>query len=272
LVEKYRAKAAALEEAGAPEFAEEEQNFATDAKRLVRIRQDHPVYAAMIESMDRAVGRVLAKLDELNIADNTIVLFMSDNGGLSTSEGSPTSNLPLRGGKGWLFEGGIREPYLIKWPGITRPGSLCREPVVSTDFYPTILEMAGLPPEPEQHLDGVSLVPLLKGEKRPLGRDALFWHYPHYSNQGGMPGGAVRMGRYKLIERFEDGRVHLFDLQEDLSEQNDLAAAMPQRAEQMRRRLHAWYRQVGANFLRPRADGGPAPWRPEWAAGAGGAD
>lgn len=264
LVEKYRKKAAALPDAGKPEFATEEQNYATKAERKARIRQCHPVYAAMIESMDRAVGQVLEKLDKLQIADNTIVFFMSDNGGLATSEGSPTSNLPLRAGKGWLYEGGIREPYLIKWPGVTRPGSVCSEPVISTDFYPTILDVVDLPLEPQQHLDGVSLVPLLKAEQQSLDREALYWHYPHYGNQGGMPGGAIRMGSYKLIERFEDGRVHLFDLKQDLGEQRDLANQMPDRVDKMRHRLHQWYQEVGAKFLRPK-DGGPMPWRPQWA-------
>ena len=261
LVEKYRRKAAALPKAGAEEFAEEEQVWSTDEPRRVRIRQCHPTYAAMMESMDTAVGRVLDKLEELGIDDNTVVLFMSDNGGLSTSEGSPTSNLPLRGGKGWLYEGGIREPYMIKWPGVTRPGSTCRVPVVSTDFYPTMLDMAGLKARPKQHQDGVSLVPLLK-DADSLNRDALYWHYPHYSNQGGVPGAAIRMGRHKLIERFEDGGVHLYDLESDVGEKNDLADTMPEKVNEMKRRLHAWYKKVDAKFLQPRPDG-PMPWRPE---------
>lgn len=214
----------------------------------------------MVETMDTSVGRVLAKLDELGLSDNTVVCFTSDNGGLSTSEGSPTSNLPLRGGKGWLYEGGIREPYLIRWPGVTRPGSVCDVPVVSMDFYPTILDIAGLPLRPEQHLDGVSLVPLLKQEGD-LARDALFWHYPHYSNQGGIPGGAIRVGDYKLIERFEDGRVHLYNLADDIGERHDLAEQMPERVDAMRRRLHDWYVEVDAKFLQPKD--GREPWRPE---------
>jgi len=258
LIEKYQAKSAKLDTG--PEFGSEEQVWPGAGPRRVRIVQNHPTYAAMVESMDTAVGRVLAKLEELGLDRNTVVFFMSDNGGLSTSEGLPTSNLPLRGGKGWLYEGGIREPFLVKWPGVVRPGSTCDVPVVSTDFYPTMLEMAGLAPKPEQHLDGVSLVPLLKGGPAP-DRDAIFWHYPHYSNQGGFPGAAVRMGDYKLIERFEDGRVHLYDLKHDAGEQNDLAAQLPDTVDRMRRRLHAWYREVDAKFLRPKP-GGPEPWRP----------
>jgi len=231
------------------------------ARRQVRIRQANAAYAAMVEAMDEQIGRVLDKLEELGLARNTVVVFMSDNGGLSTAEGLATSNLPLRGGKGWLYEGGIREPLLIRWPGVAKPGSRCQVPVISMDFYPTFLEVAGLPLLPEQHRDGVSLVPLLKGGTA-LKRDALFWHYPHYSNQGGFPGGAIRMGEWKLIERFEDGRVHLYNLKDDLGERNDLAAKEPERVEMMRDRLHAWYRETGAKFLRPKADG-PSPWQPD---------
>ena len=254
-VAKYRAKAGKI--AGA-EFGDEEQVFGNRARK-VRILQKHAVYAAMIESMDRAVGKVLGKLEELGLDKKTVVMFMSDNGGLSTSEGSPTSNLPLRGGKGWLYEGGIREPYLIKWPGVTRPGSTSDTPVISTDFYPTILEIAGLPLNPGHHKDGVSLVPLLKGSGG-LKREALYWHYPHYSNQGGIPGGAIRMGDFKLIERFEDGRTHLYDLGNDIGERHDLAEKMPAKVAAMRKRLHAWYREVDAKFLREK--GGQKPWRP----------
>lgn len=261
LIEKYQKKAAALPDAGGEEFADEEQAWPTNRPRRVRIRQCHAIYAAMMESMDQAVGRVLDKLDDLGIADNTVVLFMSDNGGLSTSEGSPTSNLPLRGGKGWLYEGGIREPYMICWPGATEPGSTCNTPVNSTDFYPTILEIASLEPKPEQHRDGVSLVPLLTG-KGDISREALYWHYPHYSNQGGVPGAAIRMGRYKLIERFEDGRIHLYDLEQDIGEKNDLAEKMPEKVAEMKTKLHAWYKEVDAKFLQPKP-GGPMPWRPK---------
>lgn len=261
LIAKYQAKRDKLLAEDATEFGPEEQVWPGGKERRVRIRQCHAVYGAMVEAMDEQIGRVLDKLEELGIADNTAVMLMSDNGGLSTSEGSPTSNLPLRGGKGWLYEGGIREPFLIRWPGVTRPGSRCDVPVVSMDFYPTILEMAGLPAKNAQHLDGVSLAPLLKGRKR-IDRDAIYWHYPHYSNQGGFPGGAVRMSNWKLIERFEDGRVHLYDLEQDIGERKDLASEHPQRVAQMREKLHAWYEQVDAKFLRPKGDN-QSPWRPQ---------
>ena len=148
----------------------------------------------MIETMDHSVGQILDALDRLGLAENTIVFFMSDNGGLSTAEGAPTSNLPLRAGKGWLYEGGIREPMIVKWPGVTRPGSTSSTPVISTDFYPTMLEMAGLPAKPEQHVDGVSMVSLLRQTGLAAER-AIYWHYPHYGNQGGSPGSRRSRGR-----------------------------------------------------------------------------
>ncbi|MEX2120908.1 MAG: sulfatase [Pirellulales bacterium] len=260
LVEKYKLKAQRLGLTSTRQFADEEQVWPVDEPRRVRTLQSHAVYAAMVESMDQAVGKVLDQLDELGLADTTAVLFMSDNGGLSTAEGSPTSNLPLRGGKGWLYEGGIREPLIIRWPGVSEPGSVCDVPIISNDFYPTILDMAGLAPRPRQHLDGVSLVGLLRGEPAPP-RDALYWHYPHYANQGGFPGGAIRMGDWKLIERYEDGRVHLFNLANDLGERHDLAGQHPDRVAAMRQGLHAWYKEVDAKFLQARP-AGPRPWRP----------
>lgn len=260
LVAKYRQKAEAL--AGQPEFADEEQVWPNAKERRVRILQKHATYAAMVESMDTSVGRVIDRLKELKLYDNTVICFMSDNGGLSTSEGSPTSNLPLRGGKGWLYEGGIREPFLVRAPEVSNAGNVCDTPVISTDFYPTILDLAGIAPKPKQHLDGQSLIPLLKG-KATIARDALFWHYPHYSNQGGIPGGAIRVGDYKLIERFEDGRTHLYHLKTDICEQNDLAATMPDRVASMKTRLHAWYKDVDAKFLEPKQPDSAAPWRPQ---------
>jgi arylsulfatase A-like enzyme len=260
LIAKYQAKRKTWLASDEPEFGPEEQVWPVDKARRVRIRQCHPTYAAMVEAMDEQIGRVLDKLEELGIADSTAVVLMSDNGGLSTSEGSPTSNFPLRGGKGWLYEGGIREPFLIRWPGVAVAGAKCDVPVISTDFYPTILDMAGLPPKSNQHQDGISLVPLMKGGTR-IDRDAIYWHYPHYANQGGFPGGAIRMDDWKLIERFEDGRVHLYNLRLDVGEREDLAFAYPEHVKQMRARLHAWYKEVDAKFLQ-RKGNGPEPWRP----------
>lgn len=242
LKSKYAEKARAIE----PDAL----RWGQEGEREVRLIQDHPVYSGMVEAMDAAVGKVLDALDRLELVGNTIVVFMSDNGGLSTSEGHPTSNLPLRAGKGWLYEGGIREPMLIKWPGVARPGTACDVPVISTDFYPTLLEMAGLPWRSEQHVDGVSLVPLLMQQGSPRDR-ALYWHYPHYGNQGGSPGAAIRQGDWKLIEFFEDGRVELYNLREDLGEQNNLAETMPEKAQELANKLHSWQKAVGARFPSP---------------------
>jgi len=252
-VKKYKQKAASI---GGLEFENEEQVIG-DKPRKVRVLQKHAVYAAMVEAMDQAVGKVLKQLDDSGVADNTIVIFTSDNGGLSTSEGLPTSNLPLRGGKGWIYEGGIREPWIVRYPGVTVAGSESAEPICSIDLFPTIVAAAGI--EVQHEIDGIDLSPALQGKS--LDRKSLYWHYPHYSNQGGMPGGAIRKGDYKLVERYEDGRVHLYNLKDDIAEKNDLADAMPDRVKQMREQLHDWYKSVDAKFLQPKD--GLVPWKPE---------
>ncbi|MEC7679568.1 MAG: sulfatase [Planctomycetota bacterium] len=258
LVAKYQAKAKTLGLSDENAFAEEEQVFG-DKPRRVRVQQNHAVYAAMVEAMDRAVGKVLNQITKLGLDDSTAVFFIGDNGGLSTSEGSPTSNLPFRGGKGWIYEGGIREAFLARCPGVTTPGSVSSEPVCSTDFYPTILEYCGLPLKPNQHLDGQSLVPLMSGEEK-LSRENLYWHYPHYSNQGGFPAAALRNRDWKLIERFEDGRLHLYHLKDDPGERKDRSKEFPDRVMRMRENLHQWYREVDAKFLQPKD--GQQPWKP----------
>jgi arylsulfatase A-like enzyme len=239
-IKKYEAKADSLPAPDGPEFIPE-------GERMARQIQNQPVYAGMVQSVDDCVGRIMDKVDELGLADNTVIIFMSDNGGLSTSEGSPTSNVPLRAGKGWLYEGGIREPMIVKWPGAAKAGSVCGEAVTSTDFYPTMLEMANLPLRPNQHVDGVSIVPLLKG-KSGLGRKGIFWHYPHYGNQGSNPGGAVRAGEYKLIEFYEDNHIELYNLKDDISERNDLSKKMPGKAAELRKMLHDWRKEVEARM------------------------
>lgn len=253
LVEKYKQRA---NEIVGEEFADEKQVSANKPTR-VRVLQKHAVYAAMVEAMDQAVGKVLQQLEDSGVADNTVVFFTSDNGGLSTAEGSPTSNIPLRGGKGWIYEGGIREPWLVRFPGVTEPGSVSDEPICSIDLFPTVAAIANQ--QFEHDIDGVSLLPTLKGE--PLEREALYWHYPHYSNQGSNPGGAIRVGDYKLVEHYEDGQVFLYNLSEDIGEANDLAAKQPERVTEMRAKLHDWYRTVDAKFLREKD--GRTPWSPE---------
>lgn len=219
--------------------------------------QKKPVYAAMVESVDQSVGRILAKLDALEIADGTVVIFMSDNGGL-TIDGT-TSNAPLRDGKGFPYEGGIREPLLVKWPKVTKPGSTCSVPVCSIDFLPTILEIADVHGEARSQpaVDGLSLVPLLR-ESGTLRRDSLYWHYPHYwANQTVRPFGAVRAGDWKLIEFYEDMRVEMYNLKEDIGETNDLAERMPEKVVELRDRLHAWRTSVDAQMPTPNPDAAP---------------
>lgn len=231
--------------------------FGPEGDSQVRLVQEHAVYAAMVEAMDEAVGKVLDTLEKEGLADNTIIVFTADNGGLSTSEGSPTSNYPLRAGKGWLYEGGIREPTIVRWPGHTAPGSVSDEPVISHDFYPTLLAAAGLEMMPEQHIDGVSLVPVLNGSADDLGREALYWHYPHYGNQGGSPGSVVRAGDWKLIEWFEpDKGIELFNLADDIGEQNNLAQQHPEKVKELYAMLEAWRAEVDAKLptVNPKAE------------------
>ena len=224
-----------------------EDTWGVEGDNKVRLTQCLPVYAAMVESMDKAVGKVLSALTASGVADNTVVVFMSDNGGLSTAEGHPTTNLPLRAGKGWLYEGGIREPLIIHWPGVAKAGSVSEQVVTSTDFYPTLLEMAGLPAQPKQHVDGRSLVATLRG--KPQDRGAVFWHYPHYGNQGGSPGSAIRHGNWKLIEWFEEGRpTELFNLQTDPGEKNNLATTNPDKARELMSELKRWQQEVDARI------------------------
>lgn len=231
--------------------------YAAPGGRFIeRVQQGHPVYASMIETLDVNVGKLMTSLEELGLEEKTIVIFMSDNGGLATAEGSPTSNLPLRAGKGWLYEGGIREPMFIKWPGSVLAATVCDVPVTSTDFYPTILEMAGVDPMPEQHMDGISLAPLLTGEGE-LEERPLFWHYPHYSNQGGKPGAAIRMGDLKLIEFFEDNSVELYNLSDDPGENRDISAEIPNKTEELLRLLHRWQMKVDAEGMDPNPEFDP---------------
>jgi arylsulfatase A-like enzyme len=220
--------------------------FILDRTQEVRQVQDHPVYAGMIAALDDAVGLALAALVETGAADDTVVIFTSDNGGVSSGDGYATSCLPFRGGKGRQWEGGIRQPLFIAWPGVTRGGS-SEMPATGMDFYPTILEIVGLPARPEQHLDGISLVPAVKGETADAGAGRqLFWHYPHYGNQGGEPSAMMIEGDWKLIHYFEDGRDELYQIRDDVGEQRDLAAAQPGRVAAMREALAAWQAEVAA--------------------------
>ena len=235
--DKYRRKA---EDMGIAE-----QGFEMGHFLPIRQVQDNPIYAGLVESMDDAIGLVLSTLDELGLAENTIVIFTSDNGGVAAGDAFATSNLPLRAGKGYQFEGGIREPYFIKVPGLGA-GQKCTTPVTGTDFYPTILDLVGANLRPDEHTDGVSLLPLLKGEA--IAGRPLIWHYPHYGNQGGEPSSIIREGDWKLIHYYEDGREELYNLKEDISETTDLAASYPERTSQLSQELFAMLKEMGAKF------------------------
>eukprot|EP00913_Durusdinium_trenchii_P008845 g8311.t1 len=211
----------------------------------LRITAVHnPTYAAMVEHIDQSLGRVLKKLDELKLADNTIVIFFSDNGGLYRrfDERGPAvmSNHPLRGEKGTLYEGGIREPCIVRWPGVVKPGSECETPITSVDFWPTIAEIAGTASKFQHRVDGVSLLSLLK-QSGELKDRALYWHYPHYHHTA--PAGAIRHGDFKLIEYFEDGKLELFNLAKDQGELHDLAKSQPKKAQELLAMLKAWRKQ-----------------------------
>lgn len=236
LWKKYRDKAG----------SEQGPRFVIDRTLPVRQVQDCPIYGGMMERMDDAVGIVMQSLDDLGLAENTVVIFTSDNGGVSSGDAFATSNLPLRGGKGRQWEGGIREPFYVIAPGVSQAKSESATPVTGADFYPTILELAGLPPAPKQHADGQSMVPLLQGksiEQRPL-----YWHYPHYGNQGGEPSSIIRKENWKLIHYWEDDRDELYDLATDPFEQADIAQHHADRTHAMKEQLIRYLAEVGARI------------------------
>lgn len=235
-----------------------------------------PTYAAMIASVDESVGRILALLDELGLSEKTLVIFSSDNGGVGgylreglTHASDITDNAPLRRGKGMLYEGGIRVPYVFRWPGRIPPGTVCDRPINSVDLYPTLLELAGARPPAGQALDGVSYVRLLvSGGRAAWERDAIYWHFPGYlgSGQGQwrtLPVGAVRAGDFKLLEFFEDNHLELYDLRGDIGEKNNLAVAMPDKVNELREKLHSWRKQIGARMPEPNTATIPADARPK---------
>ncbi|MEI6892634.1 MAG: sulfatase [Pontiella sp.] len=243
LWKKYQKKA------DAQGLIETDIRFKFDRRLPVRQVQDHPVYAGMMETLDDAVGIVMDKLRATGLDENTVVIFTSDNGGVSSGDGYSTSLLPFRGGKGRQWEGGIRVPYYIAVPGITKSGSVTQVPAIGMDFYPTMLELAGLPQLPEQHVDGVSLVPVLKGDE--IAKRDLYWHYPHYGNQGGEPSSMIRSGDWKLIVYHEDGRQELYNLVDDIGEQHDLVSQHPEKAADMKQNLDQWLTATGAIFPEP---------------------
>ena len=242
LVEKYEKRRAEL---GLTD------EFEPEHPRRNRITQAHAVYAAMVEAMDLAIGRVLNSLEAAGVADHTLVIFTSDNGGLSTSEGSPTSNLPLRAGKGWLYEGGIREPVIVRWPANAAKGTTSSWMVTSTDIYPTILEAAELPLLPDQHKDGVSFVSALKNPATTNDERPLYWHFPHWGNQGGIPGAAVRLGDWKFIDWFWGKPAELFNLGKDPGERTNVAEENPEVVAKLRKTLDGFHSDTKALMPHP---------------------
>jgi arylsulfatase A len=220
----------------------------------------HPLYAAVIETLDDSVGQLLRKLDELKLRERTVVLFTSDNGGLHVPElrdHAPTHNSPFRAGKGFLYEGGLRIPLIVRFPGVVRPGTVQHTPVLQTDLVPTLLELVGR--DIPTGLDGISFAGLLRGKELPA--RSLYWHFPHYNNQGGRPGGAVRQGDWKLVHHYDTNRSELYHLGEDPGEKDDRAAREPARVRQMLADLVAWRKQIGAQENTPNPDFDPALYR-----------
>jgi arylsulfatase A-like enzyme len=257
-LKKFQDKAANLAPASVPSKPEHDG--------LGRARQDDPAYGSEVAGLDAFVGLVLKALDARGLRDNTIVVFTSDNGGLAVKDQpGPTCNAPLRAGKGWLYEGGIRVPTIIRAPGVTKAGSVIEMPILSTDYYPTLLALAGMRAKPQQHVDGVSFLPALRGETMAAGR-TLYWHYPHYHGSTWAPGSALREGDWKLVENVHYETVELFNLRDDLGETRDLAKANPEVTAQLLAKLHAWQKSVNAIIPGPNTEPAtavPAPKKPK---------
>ncbi|MCI0357299.1 MAG: sulfatase [Planctomycetaceae bacterium] len=231
-----------------------------------------PTYAAMIASVDESVGRVLAKLEALKLTENTLVIFSSDNGGVGGYQaagipkaGGITDNAPLRGGKGMLYEGGVRCAYIFAWKGRIQPAAVCHEPILSVDLYPTLLELAGAKAPADHPLDGTSYVGLLKSDgSAKLAREAIYWHFPGYLGAGAdgwrtTPAGAIRAGDYKLLEFFEDGRLELYNLKDDVGQKHDLAKSQPQKTKELHDKLAAWRTSIDAPMPTKREPGQASP-------------
>jgi arylsulfatase A-like enzyme len=243
----YRKRIKEFKKAATQKFSDPTP-FQPEGDGSSRMRQDNPVYASMVSAVDDSVGSILKALAELSLDENTVVIFFSDNGGLCTARKTgPTSNLPLRSGKGWLYEGGVREPMIIRAPSVTKSGSVCDNTVVSMDFFPTMLELAELDLQPEVHADGQSLVPLLKGESMPKDR-ILYWHYPHYHGSTWKPGASILDGDWKLIEFYERDDCELYNLADDQGESNDLSQQRPELTKKLRGKLNTWQKKMSAQM------------------------
>jgi arylsulfatase A-like enzyme len=238
---KYRQKA---EDQGVADLG-----FVMERRLPIRMVQDHPVYAGLVETMDDAVGMVLDELEALGLDDNTIIVFTSDNGGVASGDAYATTNLPLRGGKGYQWEGGIREPYFIAVPWIGTVDKQSAVPVSGVDFYPTLLDLAGLDLKPTEHTDGLSLLPLLQGDS--IAERPLYWHYPHYGNQGGDPSSIIRLGDWKLIHYWEDSTRELYNLKEDPREAANVIEQNSEVAERLGQQLEQFLAETEANTPEP---------------------
>lgn len=250
LIKKYEAKKKRLNIPEKDRFAKDEAWMKHENGWKRRLVQDQPVYAAMMENMDTNIGRIMQKLQQLSLDDNTIILFTSDNGGLSTAEGSPTTNGPLRNGKGWLHEGGIRVPFIMYWKGKITAGSVSDIPVSISDIYPTLAKAIDADYKKDKVVEGENILQLLANANKANDR-ALYWHYPHYSNQGGKPGSAIRKGNMKLIYNYEDQSVELYDVVNDMSEKNNLASTQQKLSKQMQTELMQWLKKNSALYPDP---------------------
>lgn len=243
LIQKYQLKKDQLGLTDQQRFAKDEEWMKPEAGWKRRLIQDNQVYAAMIENMDWNIGRLLAKLKSLNLDENTLIVFTSDNGGLSTAEGSNTVNTPFRAGKGWLYEGGIRVPLIMYWKGKILSSVVSDLPVTTADLYPTLASVINKQYKKERLIDGENIFPMIQQDNK---KRTLFWHYPHYSNQGGKPAAAIRSGKFKLIYHYENQAFELFDLRKDISEKNNIAAENKALTNQLKRQLLSWLNQIGA--------------------------
>jgi len=248
LVQKYETKLDTMSRLDRPVMGEEHGH------RWL-LQQNNPVFAAMVETMDQTVGQVREALREAGVADETVIVFTSDNGGLATDHPS-TSNYPLRAGKGWLYEGGVRVPQIIRWPGETESGSISNTPVFGTDLYRTILDITDTEVPEDQGLDGTNLVPLLQ-QTGELDRNRMYWHFPHYHGGGNIPSGAMRSGSFKLVQYFGTDEVELYDLSTDRREQNDLSGARPTLKDSLLDRLERWRSRVDAKMPEPNPEFSP---------------
>tara|TARA_R110000868_G_scaffold1647_4_gene13298 strand:+ start:26055 stop:27692 length:1638 start_codon:yes stop_codon:yes gene_type:complete len=247
---KYRDKADSLGIA--------EKGFAMERVLPARKNQDNPVYAGLIEQVDEAVGSVLQTLKDLDLDKNTIVVFTSDNGGVTSGDNFSTNQLSLRGGKGYQWEGGLRVPYFIYVPWMLQEGAKNEVPVSGADLFPTLLDLADIPLRPENHTDGISLEPLLNGNS--IAERPLYWHYPHYGNQGGEPVSIMRKGNWKIIYYWEDGHAELYDLDSDLGETNDLFGEKEAMALEMKKEMMAWLESMEIQYAEVDSTWDEAKW------------